>query len=261
MEEKPHDEINSGDILKPELNQENDIDKSYRNALRLLLSHANEKMNYSFCGRDAIEAFYGYMFGEHIASKENGGLFFESKYDDANAELKANNSNEQFYDYIEGYREAAHVLIMNALIKGDEDAQNVALFPIIFLYRQYLELTLKDIYLYYSKDTEDDKTAYMKLTNHKLTGIWDDKVKPMVFPLLKEKFEVDDLNKIDGYIHDFESLDSDSYMFKYPIKKNRELYHKTSQKINLPALMKKMQFDIEKFFSWVSALLDIEKMI
>jgi len=253
---------NMDNILSSESDKENDPEENYRNAIKLLFHNANgrKKAEYFNTPREATEAFYGYMFGEHIAANESDKLFAPSKYDDANAEIKGNDSSSQFYDYISGYREAASLLIMNALIKGDTRTKDELIFPICFLYHQYIELTLKDLYLYYSNDSEEEKDKFIKKTNHKLIHVWNEKIVPMIKPLFVEESEINEFNLIESYINEFNNLDSDSFVFRYPIDKSRTLYHKTSQKINLPALMEKMESQVEDFFAYTSAHLDIYKM-
>ena len=260
MSDKP---LTMQDIF--EKNTDLDAEIDYRNAIRHLLREAcvrheiNKPMEEQLWRRDPIGSFYHYMFGTHPAEKESNQLISESIHDDANATIRANNTASQFYDYISGYRHAADALVMNAMITGNENYRSSSAFPICFLYRQYLELTLKDMYLYYSADSEEDKDGYIKRTNHNLWHVWENKVVPMVKPLLQCKRQVDESKIAEGYIKELQDLDPDSYVFRYPIKKNRDRYHKVSKKINLPGLMKKMN-ELEKFIAFTSALLDINKM-
>lgn len=261
MSEKP---LTMRDICEFERNPEKDADIDYRNALRHLLRNAytqreinklaDEELRY----RDSTVSFYHYIFGKHPAENENSELFSESMYDDVNAEIKANDTASQFYDYISGYREAADVLVMNAMIRGNKSDRDESIFPICFLYRQYLELSLKDMYLYYSADTDDERSRYMKNTTHNLCHIWENKIVPMIKPLLEEQYQIEEFETVEGYIKEFQSLDADSYVFRYPIKKDRKQYHTSSRKVNILGLMNKMN-KVEYFFAHNAAFLDVVK--
>jgi hypothetical protein len=146
------------------------------------------------------------------------------------------------------------------MIRGNQVSHDTSIFPICFLYRQYLELSLKDMYLYYSAQSDDEKASFLRKTNHSLLNVWENNVAPMISPLMTHQPQIDEFNLVAGYIKDFQSLDADSYIFRYPInKKERKLYHTTPMKLNIIGLMRKMD-KIEHFLSFVSTMLDIEKM-
>ncbi|TOF72136.1 hypothetical protein, partial [Vibrio parahaemolyticus] len=77
--------------------------------------------------------------------------------------------------YNEGYKTAARELTVNY---GDRltNEKDTLVFPIVFLYRQYLELTLKDIIR-----ELDRKLGYNRndkiLSQHKQLPLWDTAIK------------------------------------------------------------------------------------
>jgi len=252
----------NNEIIIAELNIEKDINKGYRNALRLLLLEAKNNIENKIsldlrC--NTIDRLFIGMFGDLLFEKEKNILFSESKCDDINAEIKADNVSSQFSYYLHGYREAADILIKNALISGNEQIKGELIFPICFLYRQYIELTLKDLYLYYSSDSEDKKNAFIKNSNHKLIDIWNDKIINLIKPVLVSKDEKKDFEIVNKYLNEFSEIDINSFVFRYPISKEGTLYHKKSRKINILALMKGMLF-VEGFFAEISADLDFSRM-
>jgi len=115
------------------------------------------------------------------------------------------------------------------------------------------------MYLSYSADTEEEKERYMKNASHSLWHVWENKVAPMIKPLLEEQFQIYEYNLVVRYIKEFQDLDADSFVFRYPISKARKQYHASSRKINIAGLMEKMG-KIEKFFAFNSALLEPVKM-
>jgi len=252
------------EICEFEKNPENNDDIHYRNALRHLLrssyvrQEVNESIDEDLRFRESVDSFYHYMFGKHPAEKEGSQLFSESQHTEANAEIKANDEVSQFYDYIAGYREAADTIVKNAMIRGNQRHCDLSVFPICFLYRQYIELSLKDIYLYYSADSDDDKKTYIKNATHSLSHVWEHKVSPMLQSLVDCQLQRG-VDKLDAYIREFHNLDESSMLFRYPIDKNRKQYHTVSQKINIIGLMEKMN-EIEGILAFFSALLDVEKI-
>lgn len=57
------------------------------------------------------------------------------------------NWNKDFWIYASGYKKAADVLVDNimSLASGTRNPIDYLVFPIVFLYRQYIELTLKQV--------------------------------------------------------------------------------------------------------------------
>ena len=178
-------------------------------------------------------------------------------------------TSSQFYYYTVGYLEAANSIIKTLLRKQKkEEAKisyqtqedlNCAVLPVCFLYRQYLELALKDIYLQYSNDTREAKTAFLNSASHKLCEIWNS-AKPVLESVIEGKDEEFALENLDAYIKEFNEKDPTSFSFRYPIDKELNCIHLTETKINLRNLMRRMN-EIESFLSSVLPLLDIEKDI
>ena len=88
-------------------------------------------------------------------------LFISAGHPKEYAHIAWGDINTQFYGYIRGYKEAADTIIQQALKKGDNSTLDTYVFPACYLYRQYLELALKDIYLTNSKDSRQDKIAQL----------------------------------------------------------------------------------------------------
>jgi len=155
----------------------------------------------------------------------------------------------QFYGYIVGYKNAADIIIMNALEKDDISILDTHVFPACFLYRQYIELALKDLYLSNSGDTREEKSQTLKNCQHNLKKIWA-KVKVLIIA----DFPDDDMQVIEAvedYIHQFAAEDSNSFAFRYPITKDLSLVNENEKFINLVNLAERMD-ELESFLSAVS---------
>ncbi|HEY4759318.1 MAG TPA: hypothetical protein VIH42_01930 [Thermoguttaceae bacterium] len=117
--------------------------------------------------------------------------------------------------YAMGYKEAGNILVEN--IKVTQSHQDMLVYPIIYLYRQYLELRLKIIL----RDSRIllDENVDIQMT-HNLNDLWGDTRK-----LIRIIFKGDDitpLNVVGKIIIEFNSMDPESMAFRYPVDKNGE---------------------------------------
>jgi len=145
----------------------------------------------------------------------------------------SNDLETQFFGYVSGYKEAADDVIRSALTKGNAGTLDSYVYPAIFLYRQFLELALKDIYLAYSYDAEDEKIKAIDNCSHDLKKIWE-KVKPLIF------YGDPDIPAVEEYILEFSEFDRGSFSFRYPIDKKLALIHDKPKCINLRNLAERM---------------------
>ncbi len=128
--------------------------------------------------------------------------------------------------------------------------------PRLFLYRQYLELALKDIYLTNSKDSKQDKIATIKSCGHRLVDIWK-KVKPLILAdFLDDDKSV--LDAVEDYIKQFAKVDAGSVAFRYPITKDLELINQQEKFINLKNLAERMS-ELEHFLSSISMAMSVHR--
>jgi len=190
-------------------------------------------------------------------------LFIETGNINELATIGQKDTYDQFYNYTIGYLEAANNIIERALkdvqcndrYHGfNQEDRNIMIshdlskcvLPACFLYRQYLELALKDIYLQYSNDTEANKIQMVNKTSHNLTKVW--KYSKPVIEQAIELRETEYLNGLDNYIKQFDEEDPSSMKFRYPINKNLKNFSLSERKINLSNLMERMN-EIEHFLA------------
>ena len=175
---------------------------------------------------------------EDISFPQRGQKLFvsDSNYDET-AQIGWKDVEGQFYGYISGYKEAADDVIRSALEKGKVGFGSLDkyVFPAVFLYRQYLELALKELYLVYSEETEDEKSKVIKACGHDLKKIWS-KVKP----IMSLGDSDPSISAVEYYVIEFAELDSSSYAFRYPIDKKLNLVHAKPKRINLRNLAERM---------------------
>lgn len=113
------------------------------------------------------------------------------------------------FGYISSYKEAADTLV-------DQRIPDLNIFPIMFCYRQYLELILKNV-CYVNMD-KNSYLEFIKNSSHNLLNVWKE---AKVF--LKNTQEQLDL--IHNIVKIFNKLDPNSFNFRYEFDKklNRSL--------------------------------------
>jgi hypothetical protein len=89
-----------------------------------------------------------------------------------------NFSHDMGYGYVEGYKKAAEILI--SYIETKMNDQDILVYPIVFMYRHYLELLLKEIIKNGSKilNLEFDNNDY----HHEILKLWN-KVKSIILKI------------------------------------------------------------------------------
>lgn len=147
-------------------------------------------------------------------------LFEGISRDPTNANIGWINDRSPLYS--EGYKIAARELTQDYGNRLTTEKDTLA-FPIIFLYRQYIELTLKDLIRELDNElghTRDDKI----LTFHKLLPLWDEAIQ------LYEKFIKSNgitliftsglkSEKSRLIVNQFNEIDENSFSFRYATDK------------------------------------------
>lgn len=137
---------------------------------------------------------------------------FFSKHDDWQNNACVNWSNGCDI-YTEGYKQAADILVMQVIETSSK--QVTLVYPIMFLYRQYIELELKEIIrmankLLYSEQKPEH--------NHLIDKLWE-KSYALLIKVFKNE-STDDLKNITHLIKEFSSVDPISTAFRYPTDKS-----------------------------------------
>jgi hypothetical protein len=175
-------------------------------------------------------------------------LFVPNGHPDEYSHIAWGNMYTQFYGYMMGYKEAADVIIRITLDSDDTSKLDTLVYPICFLYRHYIEIALKNIYLTNTKDTEEEKIQTLKSCQHNLLMVWH-KVKPLIIA----DFPDDDatiLDAVEDYIKQFCVADNSSFAFRYPINKELNFVNHREKYINLANLAERMD-ELASFLSAV----------
>ena len=176
--------------------------------------------------------------------------------------------NEVGHFYIiEGYREATNLLLEKIVQSNDNDWLKIdsLIFPLLFNFRHYLEVILKDTLRYYrlyKREVFSNETGFVK--EHSLTKLWSE-----LKPYLEKNYEhVDtiqtDLQAVENLLAEFDSVDKASFSFRYSFQSsknaNGEIAYSvpamTIDLINLKSTIRKMQNYFEGVNWHIAVLLD-----
>lgn len=114
--------------------------------------------------------------------------------------------------FASNYKQAADALALAAANR--EIMLDCAIVPIVFLYRQYLELIIKSI-INTARRIQREESGYPK--THKLSTLWNEATS-----LLRQHYGTqapEELDRINPCIAEIELHDADSISFRYPTDK------------------------------------------
>lgn len=141
------------------------------------------------------------------------------------------------YGYIAGYKSAADYLVDIAVQNGQQD---MLIFPIMFNYRQYIELVLK--YILRQLQSENDYVNTIQNYSHNIKGLLN-----LILNLLKINLAQSNVDIIVGVVDFFDKYDPHSFNYRFPLdKKGKEsikIEKDKEQRINLQVL----KIGIDKF--------------
>lgn len=119
---------------------------------------------------------------------------------------------DNWYKYISGYKDAADILVDK--ITDKRSSLDFLAFPAIFLYRHFIELSLKLI-IRYGYELYDIQNDYE--TIHPLEDLWKDCRSIIERNWPKEYYDI--LDATENIIKEFSKIDPSSYESRYPEKK------------------------------------------
>ena len=149
--------------------------------------------------------------------------------------------------YIDGYRKAADALA-HKVVESASD-QDILVYPIAFLYRQYIELQLKHI-IRESRILLSEGNGFPE--HHKIKALWDvanglmKKIIKEVDNSAQEYITKSDIDEIGRIVNEFVKVDPESFSFRYPKDKQGNDNLEGITHINLRNLHDQMDILSEK---------------
>lgn len=141
------------------------------------------------------------------------------------AHLEVVNKAQALAVYSQAYKDAGDRLVECA--QTDKTSINFLVFPILFLYRHYLELALKETIIAATQYLEKDHD----IKGHNLIQLWEDAKKFI--------FEADldipnsEMDAVANQISQFHKLDQSSETFRYPVDNKGNIFPNLSDYINI----------------------------
>jgi hypothetical protein len=145
---------------------------------------------------------------------KSAGTLFGPEGDDgwSNAVLLSDRWCDMPWDlYAQGYLRAGEAALERALSRRETDT---LVYPIVFLYRHYVELKLKETLLAAGDLLDHDESL---VTDHKLLALWR-RCRPKL-ALIWSDSPRDELDDVEEIISELDAVDPGSFTFRYPVNK------------------------------------------
>lgn len=144
----------------------------------------------------------------------------------------AHDTGERQYRMIRGYHRGADVLVEQAESQPHERAN--LLYPIVFCYRQSLELRLKDLLITYGPDANEAPD----FKSHTLEQLWA-KWKRVLVHFASNPGNIDpDTSVVESHIAEFARVDPRSFNFRFSFKTDGQPIELPIDSSDLPTLRK-----------------------
>lgn len=148
------------------------------------------------------------------------------------------NIEEYFWGIKKGYKNSADDLVDIAIEQGEKgriDIQDTYIFPIMFLYRHCIEISLKLIFL---------KLNGKSVNGHDLYKIWSNSIKNDLSQINMLKIPKDDINMIEESLKQLDEWDFNGENWKYASDKKGNVSMKEWRFIDY----KNLKIEINKLF-------------
>ena len=158
--------------------------------------------------------------------------------------------------YAEGYRLAADRVLELALEKSSQ--RDFLIYPVCFLYRQFLELSLKEVIRYAEELAQGE--AGRTPDHHRLDGLWS-RFKNAMGQVTDGSLD-DEIAVIENAVLQFAQLDPSSQAFRYPADREGEPVRHIRERVNLPSLRKEMANAakaVQMVSGGLSAMVDLQR--
>ena len=147
-----------------------------------------------------------------------------------------------FSNYSYAYRQAAEALFEQFVShNGDYAMKDPMGITLTFIYRHYLELTTKFLYLKFTpyiigrRLNEAEIAKFIEHTGHNLNTIWIE-LMPVLQELSKKLKSTFDIKAFGHYISEFQRYDDSSMKMRYPVDKKGKAIETKSQRLDIKIL-------------------------
>lgn len=159
------------------------------------------------------------------------------KYANANV---ADNWFTRLVFMIDGYKIGADIMVKETI--DTRNMRDILIFPIIFNYRQFIELSLKYQLAVYGPAVGVDPNW----NTHELIGLWNSFIRMMELYGIEDPNETDPI--VEEIITEFAKIDPYSFSYRYPVDKKGNILAIQYSMIYLPNLAQVMEA-VQRYFS------------
>lgn len=152
-------------------------------------------------------------FDEDFPWPRRGDKLFTSEGSDWWNKACLTHFSDGWWIYAAGYKLGADLLVQ--YVTETHKNQDRLIYPIVFLYRQYLELRLKELIKNGSTIIEESSDIPM---HHDIFRLWVTCRK--IFENIWPDGDTDDLDSVEECIREFNKIDPSSTAFRYPVDKH-----------------------------------------
>lgn len=178
--------------------------------------------------------------------RQDDQLFTESQDWQRNASI-ARHGHERLVQMMSGYKAAADLLVAHAARSGYD--RDTLVFPIVFNYRHFIELSLKYLIAAYGRTVNIEPNWQ----SHDLAKLW------LTFKSLLREYGDDDPERtneaVERLIADFAKVDPKSFTYRYPVDQAGQLLELGREHLDLQALADVMK-GLDGYFSGCDGWLD-----
>ena len=137
----------------------------------------------------------------------------------------------EWYPYVLGYKEAADRIIINVIENSDDVLFDTIVYPVMFLYRHYLEIMFKELLeefrSLHSKEYSTDKDPIGK---HNLTNIWQE-LRQIIEAAWGQEENLSFFEDVGNRVDEFHKIDEKSMAFRYPFDRKNAPFFPVEEKV------------------------------
>lgn len=133
-----------------------------------------------------------------------------------------------FWRYATAYYDSAEILFEKFVASaGHNDILDGTGMTMCFLYRHFLELSLKHLYVKFAHPTKDEYKKFLE-NGHRLISLWN-ATKPVLSKLRKRAGSTVSIGVLEHYVEEFDKFDPDAMAMRYPVKNDLSRMHESTR--------------------------------
>jgi hypothetical protein len=141
----------------------------------------------------------------------------------------------KFHPYVKAYTDSADYLY--EYIKNNNELKDTLFIPMCYLYRNGIELAMKEILFEECSYNFQDAIKLLKERKHSIVRLWNS-IKADIERHANAPDEDTTIQNVEEYIDQLHEIDSTSDKFRYPTNKNLELHFKNVRKLDIQNVAK-----------------------